>query len=276
MTVASSPRVPVLMYHELADVASSSSPLAVAPDVFADQVAYLRAAGFNPLTAGELAAFLADGTGKLPERPVVLTFDDGYQDFHTYGLPVIRQNGFTATLFMTTGGIGEESLGKFMLNWQELTEIDQAGVEIGAHTVTHPKLDILPEQDLREELSISKDQLEQRLGRAVPGLAYPFGYSNQTVRQVARELGYAYAYSVDNAMTTSAASRYTFPRLTVQRATTMDEFAAMVNGKRTASLRRERMISRLSPVVRRAKSTIGLERQPEWYVEARAQMHNQQ
>jgi peptidoglycan/xylan/chitin deacetylase (PgdA/CDA1 family) len=264
------------MYHEIADTTATSSPLAVAPGAFADQLAYLRDAGFNTLTAAELAAFLADGTGTLPERPVVLTFDDGYKDFYTHGLPVIKRNGFTATLFQTTGGIGDENSEKIMLNWRELAELVQAGIEIGAHTVTHPKLDILPEQDLREELSISKDQLEQRLGRAVPGLAYPFGYSNQTVRQVARELGYDYAYSVDNAMTTSAASRFTFPRLTVQRTHTLEGFAAMSNGKSTVALRRDRMISMLSPVIRRTRSTVGLERQPEWYSGAKEQMHSRQ
>ena len=276
MTVASSNRVPVLMYHEIADTTATSSPLAVAPGVFADQMAYLRQAGFNTLTAGELAAFLADGVGTLPERPVVLTFDDGYQDFHSHGLPVIRQNGFTATLFMTTGGIGDENSEKMMLNWRELAEIEQAGIEIGAHTVTHPKLDILPETDVREELAVSKSQLEEHLGRAVPGLAYPFGYSNEKVREVARELGYAYAYSVNNAMTTSAAGKFTFPRLTVQRTTTLGGFTAMVNGRDTVAVRRDRMISTLSPVVRRARSTVGLERQPEWYRDAKARMRNQQ
>lgn len=274
MTAASPHRVPVLMYHEIADAKATSSPLAVAPDAFAKQLGYLRDAGFNTLTAGDLAAFLADGAGELPERPIVLTFDDGYRDFYTRGLPVIKQNGFTATLFMTTGGMGEESIEKPMLDWGQLAEVERAGIEIGAHTVTHPKLDILPEKDLRDELSISKRQLEDRLGVAIPGLAYPFGYSNPTVRAVARELGYTYAYSVDNAMTTSAATKFTFPRLTVQRSTTMDDFRKMVNGEVTAELRRERMISKVSPVVRRARSTLGIERQPAWYQEAKAQMHN--
>jgi peptidoglycan/xylan/chitin deacetylase (PgdA/CDA1 family) len=271
MTAASLHRVPVLMYHEIADAAVTSSPLAVAPDVFAAQLAYLREAGFNTLTAGELAAFLADGIGTLPERPLVLTFDDGYQDFHTHGVPVIKQNGFTATLFMTTGGMGDKTAEKVMLSWDELAEVEQAGIEVGAHTVTHPKLDILPEKELREELAVSKSELEDHLGLAVPGLAYPFGYSNRRVREVARELGYAYAYSVDNAMTTDAAERFTFPRLTVQRTTGMDEFRQMVDGKDTAALRRDRMLAKVSSVVRRTRSTLGIEHQPEWYYTAKAQ-----
>lgn len=271
MTVTAPHRVPVLMYHEIADTAATSSPLAVAPERFTDQLAYLREAGFNTLTAGELAGFLADGVGELPARPLVLTFDDGYRDFYTAGLPVIKQNGFTATLFTTTGGMGMTLMSP-MLSWHELAEVDRAGIEVAAHTVTHPKLDILPEKELREELSVSKDQLEERLGRAVPGLAYPFGYSNQKVREVARELGYAYGYAVDNALTTSTAERFTFPRLTVQRTTTMDEFRKMVNGEETAGLRRERTMSKVSSMVRRAKSTLGVERQPEWYYRAKAQL----
>jgi peptidoglycan/xylan/chitin deacetylase (PgdA/CDA1 family) len=271
MTAASQHRVPVLMYHEIADATATESPLAVAPDVFASQLAYLRDAGFHTLTAGELAAFLADGAGELPDRPVVLTFDDGYQDFYTHGLPLIRQNGFTATLFMTTGGMGEESVGKLMLSWDELAAVEQAGIEIGAHTVTHPKLDILPENELRDELAISKKELEDHLGLAVPGLAYPFGYSSRKVREVARELGYTYAYAVDNALTTSAAEKFTFPRLTVQRATTMDDFRKMVNGEDTSAMRRDRMMTKVSLVVRRAKSTFGINDQPEWYRQAKAQ-----
>lgn len=271
MTAASQHRVPVLMYHEIADAKATASPLAVAPDVFASQLAYLRQAGFHTLTAGELAAFLADGVGELPERPVVLTFDDGYRDFYTDGLPVIKQNGFTGTLFQTTGWVGKEGGTQHMLNWRELAEIDQAGIEIGAHTVKHPQLDLLPEKELRDELGISKNALEDHLGFAVPGLAYPFGYSSPKVIEVARELGYTYAYAVGNDFTTSAADKFTFPRLTVSRATTMDEFRHVVNGKDTLTVRRSRIMTKGFSVVRRTASTLGIARQPAWYREADAQ-----
>lgn len=267
MSAAPPVQVPVLMYHEIADTAETSSPLAVAPDVFANQLAYLRDAGFNTVTAGELAAFLADGVGELPERPIVLTFDDGYGNFYTHGLPVIKENGFTGTLFQTTGWVGKEDEAARMLNWRELAESEQAGIEIGAHTVRHPQLDLLPEKELREELSISKNALEDHLGHAVPGLAYPFGYSNRRVREVAVELGYAYAYAVGNALTTSSAGNFTYPRLTVRRTTTMDEFRNMANGKDTLLVRRDRMLTKGFSVVRRGMSALGIARQPTWYRE---------
>ena len=270
MTAASTHRVPVLMYHEIADAAATSSPLAVAPHVFADQLAYLHDAGFTTITAGELAAFLADGVGQLPERPVVLTFDDGYGDFYTDALPMMKQHGFTGTLFQTTEWVGKEGEAKRMLNWRELAEMHGTGVEIGAHTVRHPQLDQLPEKDLHDELYISKSVLEDKLGIAVPGLAYPFGYSNRRVREVAAELGYTYAYSVDNALTTEAAGRFTLPRLTVRRTTAMEQFRRMVNGKDTLALRQARVLTRGFSVVRRARSTLHIAQQPDWYEPAKA------
>jgi peptidoglycan/xylan/chitin deacetylase (PgdA/CDA1 family) len=258
------------MYHEILGEAQTSSPLAVAPDVFGRQLAYLHEAGFSTLTAGELAAFLCDGTGELPEKPVVLTFDDGYGDFYTEALPAMKQHGFTGTLFQTTGWVGRQDVATRMLNWGELAEIEQAGVEIGAHTVRHPQLDQLSEKDLRDELYASKSALEDHLGLAVPGLAYPYGYSSRRVREVARELGYTYAYSVDNTMTTKAAGRFTFPRLTVRRATTMDGFRDLVNGVDSFGLRGTRMLTKGFTVVRRAKSALKLGQEPAWYREAKA------
>jgi peptidoglycan/xylan/chitin deacetylase (PgdA/CDA1 family) len=256
MTAVAPLQVPVLMYHEIADAAATTSRLAVSPDAFADHVAYLHDEGFTTLTAGALSAILADGVGKLPERPVVLTFDDGYGDFYTQALPVIKERGYTATLFQTTGWIGKEGEPKRILNWHELAEIEQAGIEIGAHTCKHPQLDQLPEHLMREELYVSKSELEENLGLKVPGLAYPFGYSNAKVRQVAREIGYDYAYAVNNALTTSAADKFALPRLTIQRATTMDDFRKMVHGQDTMLLRRDRVLTAGFTVVRRSKSAL--------------------
>jgi len=258
MTAAAAVRVPVLMYHEIAEPDETASRLAVSPAIFAAQLGYLRSAGFTALTAAELAARLAGDTGPLPVRPVVLTFDDGYADFHSRALPLLDEHGFTATLFVTTGweqdpDMRQSAPGR-MLNRTQLTEAALAGIEVGAHTRSHPQLDQLPEPLVREELCTSKRWLEDELGRAVPGLAYPFGYSSRLVRQLAREAGYRYAHAVDNRTAGADADPFRQPRLTIRRATTMAEFRRLADGQATLRLREDRALTGGWSVVRRIKA----------------------
>ena len=256
MAAATWRKVPVLMYHEIADATATPSELAVAPEAFADQLAYLHDAGFTAVTAGELAKILAGGAGALPMRPVVLTFDDGYGDFCSNALPLLKQYGHTATLFQTTGWVDTmvgQRQKRRMLNWRELSEIAEAGIEIGAHTHEHPELDRLPDAKLRGELAGPKSMIEDKLGLAVPGFAYPFGLWNAKARRAAREAGYAYAYTVGEALATSRSDAFTLPRLTIGRTTTMDQFGAMVNGVDTLALRKDRALARASRLTRRAK-----------------------
>ena len=258
MAAATSLKVPVLMYHEIADVTATSSGLAVAPEAFAGQLAYLHDAGFTAVTAGALVKILAGGAGSLPERPVVLTFDDGYGDFYRSALPLLKQYGHTATLFQTTGWVGTERGTRSMLNWRELTEIAEAGIEIGAHSHEHPEFDRLSDDKLRDELDGPKRMLEDKLGLAVPGLAYPFGLWNAKARRAAREAGYAYAYTVGEARAASGSDPFTLPRLTVERTTTIEQFGALVSGHDTLGMRRDRAVARASGAARRVKIGLGI------------------
>lgn len=260
MNDVSTLRVPVLMYHEIAEPTETDSRLSVTPAAFAAQLGYLQSNGFTTVTAGELSARLTAGSGPLPARSVVLTFDDGYEDFHRRALPLLRQHGFTATLFVTTGWIQDADMRSSepgrMLNRTQLAEAAAAGVEIGAHTRRHPALDQQPRQAVREELFTSKQWLEDQLGAPVPGLAYPFGYYNAGVREVAREAGYSYAYAVDNQLTGPASDQFARPRLTVRRATTMPEFSRLAHGHTTPRLLEDRALTKAWSVVRRARAIV--------------------
>ena len=255
---ATTVRVPILMYHQIADRWETDSRLAVSPTRFAAQLGYLRSAGFTAITGAELSAALAAGPERLPARPVVLTFDDGYADFHHRALPLLDAHGFTATLFVTTGWEQDADMRRAapgrMLNRAQLAEAAQAGIEIGAHTRSHPQLDTLPEQMVRDELCASKEWLEGKLGLPVQGLAYPFGYSSALVRDVARESGYGYAHAVDNRMAGPAADAFAVPRLTVRRATTLPEFVRLVHGRTTIRLVEDRTLTRAWSVVRQVKA----------------------
>ena len=257
-TATTRARVPILMYHEIAVPSQTRSRLAVSPARFAAQLDYLRDAGFTAITAADLSARLAGNAGPLPERPVVLTFDDGYADFHRVAMPLLDSHGFTGTLFVTTGWAHDAEMRQAapgrMLTRAQLAEAALAGIELAAHTRTHPQLDQLPEPLVRDELGTSKHWLEDALGQPVPGLAYPFGYSSARVRALARELGYEYAHAVGNETASASADPFAVPRLTVRRATSMAEFTRLVNGQPTLRLREDRALTRAWSVVRRVKA----------------------
>jgi peptidoglycan/xylan/chitin deacetylase (PgdA/CDA1 family) len=256
--------VPILMYHEIATRHDTSSRLAVAPDSFAAQLAHLHEAGFTTLTMSGLASILAEDPARLPERPVLITFDDGFADFHGEALPLLGRYGFTATVFVTTGWIADARFGAAgrspgpMLSWSQIREAAAAGVEIGAHSHQHPQLDQIRSDRLRDELTTSKAVLEDGLGAAVPGLAYPFGYSNARVRRVAREAGYAHACAVGNAGLGPGWDPFALPRLTIRQSTRLATFAQIVRRQNESRIFfKDRSLTKGWAMVRRTRAVLG-------------------
>jgi peptidoglycan/xylan/chitin deacetylase (PgdA/CDA1 family) len=264
MIAPSRPPVPILMYHEIAGPAETDSHLAVPPGNFASQLAYLHDAGFQTITAGTLAESMNGGAAQLPERAVVLTFDDGFEDFYRQALPLLVRYGFTASLYVTTGWVQDagplaagERPGR-MLCWSQVAEAAGAGIEIGAHSRLHPQLDQLPRQQLREELRVSKAQLEDRLGQAVPGLAYPFGYSSAAVRDEARAAGHGYACAVGNTLPGPGSDPLALPRLTVRRSTTLPTYQSITQSRNIPMIfLKDRALTKGYAMVRRTRAALG-------------------
>jgi peptidoglycan/xylan/chitin deacetylase (PgdA/CDA1 family) len=262
-------RVPALMYHEITTEPLLSSRLAVSPDALAQQIGYLAGGRYTALRAADLARLRQHGEA-LPARPVLLTFDDGFADVHDRALPLLAGHGVTATLYVTTGwirgGKGPSAPGgqpatslpdTGMLSWSQIGEIAAAGIEIGAHTRTHPHLDRLGPRALRGELISSKHELEDRLGRAVTGLSYPFGYSSRRVRAAAHAAGYSYALAVGNRLIRGADDQFALPRLTMGRSTGLPDFARILRaGRLPAEYAVYRALTAGWSVVRRTRSAV--------------------
>jgi peptidoglycan/xylan/chitin deacetylase (PgdA/CDA1 family) len=254
------PTVPVLMYHSVSETpARATRRLSVHPDLFGAQLALLRRHGFTTITFGDLAAALATGL-PLPERPVALTFDDGYADVHTNVLPRLEEHGCTATVFVTTGWMddaGHHAAGTpldRMLSWSQVRDLAGAGIEVGAHSHSHAQLDQVPRDALRRELRHSKALLEARLGAPVHTLAYPFGYSSRRVREEVAASGYRYAAGVANTVARPPADLLALPRLTVRRTTTLDDFSRLLHAEDLwRSFAIDRTLTRGYAVVRRAR-----------------------
>jgi peptidoglycan/xylan/chitin deacetylase (PgdA/CDA1 family) len=265
------PDVPILMYHSVNErPLRATAPLAVGPSAFADQLALLRDRGFTPMTLSGLAARLADpataATVRPEGRPVVLTFDDGYADFHERALPILDRFGFAATVFVTTGWLadaGPQAAGRpldRMLSWSQTREAAEHGVEIGAHSHSHPQLDQLDDRALRDELTRSKALLEDRLGAPVQTMAYPYGYSSARVRRAAGQAGYATACAVSNRLAgtgpgegaTGRPDPLALPRLTIRATRSLEMFGRIVEGDGAFLV--DRALTKGYAVVRRSRS----------------------
>lgn len=259
MTANSMSSIPVLMYHEINEPAEAWSHLAVSPAAFKAQLAFLEGAGYTALTAGAFAELVSKGERARP-RTVVITFDDGFEDFHKYAVPALVEHGFTGTVFVTTGWIQDAGMDAaanrpgHMLSWSQIAEVVDAGMEVGAHSVRHPQLDQIPAPTLREELYSSKAELEDRLGVPVPGLAYPFGYSSLAVREMARAVNYGYGYAVRNAIANEASELFRLPRLTIHNSTDLAEFRRLIDGQLSLTVVRDRALTAGWSAVRRSRA----------------------
>jgi peptidoglycan/xylan/chitin deacetylase (PgdA/CDA1 family) len=173
----------------------------------------------------------------MPSKPVVITFDDGYADFHQHALGVLDDLAFTATLFVTTGWLadaGADAAGRpldRMLSWTQLREAAEHGVEMGGHSHSHPQLDQLPDRELRDELTRNRELLEDRLAREVRAMAYPYGYSSARVRRAVRTAGYRCACAVANDLAADRHDVLALPRLTVRWSTSLELFGRVAAGQ---------------------------------------------
>ncbi|HLO28603.1 MAG TPA: polysaccharide deacetylase family protein [Anaerolineales bacterium] len=232
--------VPILMYHSISPKASRKfRPFALSPELFGAHLAYLYENSYTPLSVSQWATALQGGTSQLPARPVVITFDDGFLDFYHAALPVLLKYGFPATLFIVTGCVEESShwlksegeMNRKMLKWSHILEIDQAGIECGAHTHRHADLDIVSPNMVRKEITLSKEILEQKLGHAVATFSYPYGHYDQRVRDVVEQSAFQAACAVRNALSHIKDHRFSLARITINNRTSVQQLAALLNGK---------------------------------------------
>jgi peptidoglycan/xylan/chitin deacetylase (PgdA/CDA1 family) len=250
--------VPILMYHSVASTPNDATrELSVAPEAFAEQMACVGDHECTPVSTADLAASWRSGR-PLPDRPVLITFDDGYEGVHRHALPVLAKHGFASTLFVSTGWLrGAHDTGgglDTMLDWDQVRELAAAGTEIGGHSHTHPQLDQLDDDALRQELDRCTEIVAAELGAAPTSFAYPYGYSSRRVREAVRAAGYAQALAVGNGLARRRQGPYALQRVTVRRVTGIEEFERLLQGRAIArTFARDRVLTKGYAMVRRAR-----------------------
>lgn len=195
--------VPILLYHSVStDDTGLMRRFTTTPSRFRSHLGWIAAHGFSTLTVSEYAAALRGATS-LPDRPLVVTFDDGYADFIDVAAPLLDQYAIRATLYVTTAPIGGTQRGTMagrpMLTWSELRQVAALGVEIGGHGHDHAQLDVVPAGQALHQVTICKRLIEDRVQVPVRSFAYPHGHYSVAAREAVRAAGYSSACAVKNA-----------------------------------------------------------------------------
>ena len=224
--------IPILAYHSIDD---SGSPLSISPALFRRQMAYLKRKGYSTISLDTLGDLLRSRK-PLPPRAVVLTFDDGFKNNHDIALPVLKQHGFTAILFLTTGYVARSMTWKKtpdipdlpMASWAEIQAMADSGIDIQAHSVTHPNLCQLPLAQAQEEIQVSKETIAARLGKEVTYFAYPYGEWNDQIKAMVKQLGFKGAVSYAFGLTKVGDDGYALKRINVNGISRVGERTQML------------------------------------------------
>jgi peptidoglycan/xylan/chitin deacetylase (PgdA/CDA1 family) len=208
--------IDILMYHSISD---GPGPTCIAPETFRRQMGTVAECGYRGVALTDVAAWLR-GEGRLAGKPIVLTFDDGFTDFADVAWPELQARGWTATVFLPAGKVGEIAdwdvqpgrPAQRLLSWRAVADLAGAGIEIGAHGVRHVDLTALPWDAARAEVVESRRRIEDRIGCPVTSFAAPYGRTNTAVRAEARR-HYRAAVGTDLARARPSSDPYNLPRI---------------------------------------------------------------
>jgi peptidoglycan/xylan/chitin deacetylase (PgdA/CDA1 family) len=183
--------VPILLYHYVeelpADADTVRQNLTVSPAEFAAQLQYLADNGYHTITLEHLYDHLWEGL-PLPDKPLILTFDDGYRDAYEVVFPLLKRYGFVGTFFIFTAPVEDDN--PAYLTWSMIEEMSWAGMEIASHGNKHIGMVGLSHEALVDEMHGSKTKIESQIGRPVHFFCYPYGFYDTQAIEVLQSSGY--------------------------------------------------------------------------------------
>lgn len=217
---AGSVTAPILLYHHVSTNSDTQdSRYNIPPEKFEEQMKWLFDNGYQTINISELANLIYNG-GEIPQRPVVITFDDGNIDNYNNALPILKKYGFVATFFVVETYVN----GTDMISTDQVKELIQNGWEIGSHSKTHPHLPNISEDLLAGEIRMSKLGLEEKLGVPINTFAYPFGEINDNIIRLISSYGYKSAVGLGNSVTHTMQSIFYLQRIEIENDYSMDVF----------------------------------------------------
>jgi peptidoglycan/xylan/chitin deacetylase (PgdA/CDA1 family) len=195
--------------------------LSVNPADFEQQMQWAHDHGYRTISMEQLYNAVAGGKS-LDRRTVVLTFDDGYADLYATAWPVLHKYGFTATAYIVGSFVGQPNY----MTWDQVVELDRAGVNIGAHSLTHPDLTKISAAAANAEIMGSKSMIESHVGHPVLDFCYPSGRFNPSVVAQVRAAGFRDGTTTVGGAYESVATAYIWPRVRIDGRDTLAPFTA--------------------------------------------------
>jgi peptidoglycan/xylan/chitin deacetylase (PgdA/CDA1 family) len=227
--VPQSARVPILMYHYVSELPADADhyrrDLTVTPERFEAHLRYLSEAGFHPITLTDLYLHLTEGY-PLPEKPVVLTFDDGYVDAYEVAFPLLLEYGFPGTFFVLSTPAHFEAPG--YLTWNQMREMSEAGMDIQSHGRDHVDLRNRSYDYLVYQTLGIQEAVRHHTGQIPRFFCYPSGRYDAGVIQALKDVGYWGAVTTEWGQTHTPEGLFLMPRLRVRGADTLESFTELL------------------------------------------------
>ncbi len=205
---------PILEYHQVTDAPLDPDfeVYNVPPDEFAAQLDYLQSEGYTTITLQDFMRAV-HGKSSLPDKPIVLTFDDGYRDNYSTMLPILEAHGMTAVVYVITNEIGKENY----LTLDELKDMQRRGIEIGSHTADHLPLTTLDEPTRLKQIRDSKIFLEWSGLQTIYSLSYPNGAFNAEIIEILKQTEYLTAVTGEAGLNTLDTNPYELFRVHIRK-----------------------------------------------------------
>ena len=205
---------PILEYHQVTDeqLDPDFDVYNVPPADFAEQLNFLQAQGYTTITLQDFMR-VVHGKGTLPEKPIVLTFDDGYADNYTTMLPILEAHSMTAVVYVITNEIGKKNY----LTFDQLKDMQRRGIEIGSHTADHLPLTSLDETTRLKQIHESKIFLEWGGLQTIYSLSYPNGAFNSEIVEILRQSEYLTAVTGEAGLNTLTTNPYELYRVHIRK-----------------------------------------------------------
>ena len=231
--------VPVIMYHRVINKSEDEGVHGtyIYENIFREHMQYLKDKNYTVITFRDLDKISWRNRFEKDKKYIILTFDDGYKDNYDLAFPILKEFGFKATIFLMGSSTynewdvkasGEKEFP--LMSVDMIKEMQDYGIEFGAHTFNHPKINTLSNDEIEHQIIDVKKPLEEKIGREIITFAYPYGILNDYAKEMAKKAGYTFALATDSGSVCLSDDLYQIRRIAIFPNTNLFSFKRKVAG----------------------------------------------